>query len=422
MTYPHAIRALRHRNFRRFFVGQTVSQLGSWMQSTALMWLAYRVSGSTAITGTIGFLTMAPFILVTPLAGALGDRVSRRKLLMVVLSLSLVQATILAVLTGLDHISIAAISALALMQGVLNGVEIPTRHAFFVQLIDDKADLPSAIALNSININGTRLIGPAIGGIVIATWGETLCFALNAISYLAVIVQLARIRPHEPTAARAPTSLAADLVEGWRFALSHPVIRVLLLALATVSFSISAYTSLMPAIAVQTFASGAALNGLFISFVGLGAFVGAIAVALRASVRGLAKWFLLTASCAAIGAIGFSFSRDIWLSCACMALLGMGLMGSSVSVNTIIQSIVDEDKRARVVSIYSTAFTGAAPIGHLAAGWLAEHIGAPRTFAVGGAICAMAAVGYGLYLPRLRAIMRPIYIERGIIPAAEKDH
>ena len=417
MPFPHSLRSLRHQNFRRYYVGQTVSQLGSWMQSTAVMWLAYRLTESTAATGMIGFLAMVPYIFITPLAGALSDRVSRRKLLMAVLSLSIVVATILAALTLTQQITIVLLGALALAQGLLNGVEVPTRHAFFVQLIENKEDLPNAIALNSININSTRLIGPAIGGLLIAVLGEAACFGLNAISFLAVLIQLRRITPNEGVRKTNTKGLLADMAEGWRFGMSHPVIRPLVFTLGAISFAVSPYTVLMPAIVVQTFGKGAELNGLFISCVGLGALIGAVLLARRPNVRGLTDWLLMTGAISAIGIIGFSFSRNEWLSFLCMALTGMGLMGSSVAVNTIVQSIVEDDMRGRVVSIYSTFFIGAAPLGHLAAGWLAEHIGAPRTFTACGVVCILAVAVYAFYLPRLKASLRPIYLQRGIIPA-----
>ena len=229
MTLPHSLRSLRHQNFRRYYTGQTVSLLGSWMQSTAIMWLAYRLTGSTVATGTVGFLSMVPYIFITPLAGALADRVSRRKVLMMVLSLSAINAAALAILTYTQHITILIIGVLALVQGILNSVEVPTRHAFFVQLIGDKEDLPNAIALNSININSTRLIGPAIGGLLIAALGEAACFALNAVSFLAVLVQLRRISPNEGARRVNTTGLLTDLFEGMRFSLTHPVICPLVL-------------------------------------------------------------------------------------------------------------------------------------------------------------------------------------------------
>jgi MFS family permease len=417
MNFPQALRSLRHVNFRRYYFGQTVSQLGSWMQSTTIMWLAYRLTGSPAATGAIGFLAMAPYIIVTPIAGALSDRISRRKVLLTVLCLSVIVAAALAYLTFTGGMTIGVLGALALVQGVLNGIEVPTRHAFFVQLIEEKGDLPNAIALNSININGTRLIGPAIGGLLIAAVGEALCFLLNSLSYLAVIVQLLRITPNEGPPKPIAGGLFGDLVAGWKFGLTHPVIRTLVLMTGAVSFAISPYTILMPAIAVQTFGKGAELNGLFISCVGLGALAGAILLARRPSVRGLTTWLLVTASLAAIGTIGFSLSRVEWLSFICMGITGMGLMGTSASVNTIIQTIVDENMRGRVVSIYSTFFIGAAPLGHLAAGRLAEHYGAPRTFTICGVACAAVAIGYWLYLPVLRRHLRPIYEMKGIIPA-----
>jgi len=419
MHYPHALRALRHRNFRRYYFGQMVSQLGSWMQSTAVLWLAYRLTGSTAVTGTIGFLALVPYIVITPLAGALADRVSRRKLLMIVLALSVVVAGILSALTATHQITIFSLGLLAFLQGILNGVEVPTRHALFVQLIDDKSDLPNAIALNSININGTRLIGPAIGGLLIAGVGEALCFSLNSISYLAVLAQLLRIRPNESQTKGHGGSLLGDLLAGWRFGLSHPVIRPLVFMAGAIAFSIAPYTVLMPAMSVGTFGKGAELNGIFISCVGLGALIGAVILARRPNVRGLTGWLLILAIAAATGVIGFSFSHWEWLSFACMALTGLGLMGTSASINTIIQSIVDEHMRGRAISIYSTFFIGATPLGHLTAGWLAQHIGAPRTFTVCGVTCAAAAFVYWLHLPKLRAHLRPIYQLRGIIPTPE---
>ncbi len=391
------------------------------MQSVAVMWLAYRLTGSTAATGSIGFISMAPFILITPIAGALSDRVSRRKLLITVQACLLLVATSLAIVTFTGRITITLLAIFGFMQGMLNGIEVPTRHAFFVQLIDEKSDLPNAIALNSININGTRLLGPAIGGLLIAAVGEAACFGLNAFSYLAVLIQLMRIKPRESARKTAHQSFARDLIEGWRFAITHPVIRTLVLMVGAVSFAISPYTILMPEISVETFNQGAKLNGIFISAVGLGALVGAITFAIRPNVRGLTRWLLGTAAIAACGVIGFSFSRTEWISFVCMSMTGMGLMGSSVCVNTIIQSIVEEDKRGRIVSIYSTFFIGAAPLSHLAAGWLAVQIGAPHTFLVCGLICASACVVYLAYLPTLRKHIRPIYAARGIIDVIPEE-
>jgi MFS family permease len=417
-VFPAALRALNHRNFRRYYTGQAVSQLGSWMQSVAIMWLAYRLSGSTAATGTIGFLAMAPFLAVTPLAGALSDRVSRRALLTRVQIALFALAALLTQFTLMDRMTLVLLGVFAFAQGVLSAMEVTTRHSFFAELIDDKADLPNAIALNSVNINATRLIGPALGGLAIAWAGEALCFGLNAISYLAVVVQLQRIAPREAPRSATREPFVKGLAEGWRHAWRDPVVWPLVCIVGAVSFTINPYSVLMPAIAVQTFSRGAEMHGLFVTAVGAGALVGALILAKRDSVRGLSGYILFTACCAAVGALGFSLAapaKSLVLSALCMALLGFGLMGTSASVNTIIQTVTEDRLRGRVVSVYSTFFTGAVPVGHFAAGWVAEHIGAPRTFTVAGVLCAIATAAFAWKLPQLRRHLRVQYTARGII-------
>ncbi len=417
-TLPTSLRALRHQNFRRYYLGQMVSQIGSWMQSVALMWLTYRLTGSPAATGTIGFLSTIPFLIMTPFAGALSDRVSRRKLLVGAQLALFCNAVALTTLTYFGHMNVALLGVFAFIQGTVGAVEVTTRHSFFAQLIDDQADLPNAIALNSININGTRLIGPAIGGIVIAAFGEVACFGINAVTYLAVVVQLARINPR--VVAHVPTgkSFLGDLAEGWRVALSSPIIFPLLLVVGLVSFTLNPYSILMPAIAVGTFGRGAELHGIFVSALGIGALALAIVLARRPNVRGLARWVLLTASAGALGAITFAVAalyKNLPIAIFAMMLVGVGVMGTSACVNTIIQTVVDDDKRGRVVSVYSTFFTGAAPLGHLGVGWLASHIGAPYAFLVCGGVCALGAAVYALNLKRLRVHLVAAYTARGII-------
>ncbi len=419
---PHALRALRSSNFRRYYVGQTVSQLGSWIQSVAIMWMAYRLTNSTVATGTIGFLALIPFLFVTPIAGALADRVSRRKLLLVVQTILFFHATALATMTFTGHMTVTLLGAFAFVQGVLSALEVTTRHAFFVQLVEDRADLPNAIALNSANINGTRLIGPAIGGLLIATVGEAVCFAVNAVSYLAVVFQLTRIKPRASGRIVTGHSLVHDLIEGWRIALTSPIILPLVLIVGLVSFAINPYAILMPALAVETFGKGAELHGLFVSVVGIGALLGAILLARRENVRGLSSWVLVMATIASIGAIAFSLfaiAQNTWWSMLAMALVGLGIMGTSAAVNTIIQTVVDDDKRGRVVSVYSTFFSGAAPLGHVAAGWSASHIGAPNTYLICGILCGVGAIAFGLNMPRLQRHLRAAYLDRGIIARPE---
>lgn len=416
--WPNALRALRARNFRRYYIGQTVSQIGSWMQSVAIMWLTYRLTNSPAATGTIGFLSLVPFIFTTPLAGALSDRVSRKKLLLTVQVILFFHASVLALLTLQGMMTVALLGVFAFLQGCLSAVEVTTRHSFFAELVEDKGDLPNAIALNSININGTRLLGPAIGGIVIAAVGEAACFGVNAVTYLAVVIQLMRITPRPANHTASGKSFTADLFEGWRIAYQSPIIWPLVLIVGVVSFAINPYSILMPAVAVETFGRGAELHGIFVSAVGIGALLGAILLARRANVRGLSRWALITSSMAAVGAILFaifSMMKNLPLATLAMAITGMGLMGTSATVNTIIQTVVDDDKRGRVVSVYSTFFAGAAPLGHLAAGALAAQIGAPQTYFVCGVLCAAGAGIYAWKLKKLRQHLHDAYVDRGII-------
>jgi MFS family permease len=416
LPLPHSLRALGSRNFRRYYIGQAVSVIGSWVQSLALMWLAYRLSGSTLFTGLVGFLNSVPYLVLSPFAGVLGDRLDRRRILMTVLTLLFLQSLVLALLSGFGTITTTQLAALALFAGIANSFETPTRQSFFVQLLDNREDLANAIALNSILMNGARLVGPSIGGLVIAAWGETSCFSINAASYLAVLWALRGTKPVHAAPPRPASHPLADLADGWRSAMGSVPIRRMLLMLGTISITIGPYSSLMPAIAVKTFDQGAQLVGLFIGAVGLGAVVSAISLARRPSVRGLGKWIPMAAITAGAGASGFCFSRSVPLSAFFMAMAGFGMFMTAASCNTIVQSIVDDSKRGRVMSYYTMFFIGSLPIGHLAAGALAERIGAPFTFLAGGAACIAAGVAFAIGLPSFRDHLRPLYLERGIIP------
>ncbi|MBK7660803.1 MAG: MFS transporter [Betaproteobacteria bacterium] len=418
MDLPQSLRALRSPNFRRYYAGQAVSMIGTWMQSIALMWLAYKLTGSTVFTGLVGFLNSVPYLVLSPVAGVVGDRFDRRRILMTVLTLMGLQALALTVLSGFGLITPALLATLALVGGLANSFETPTRQAFFVQILDNREDLPNAIALNSILMNGARFVGPSLGGIAIAAAGETFCFAVNAVSYLAVLAALRGTRTVNPPPERGETHVLADLADGWRHAMGFYPIRRMLLVLATVSITIGPYSSLMPAIAVKTFSQGAGLVGFFIGCVGLGAVIAATSLARRPSVRGLAKWIPIALVLAGTGAIGFCFSRSVWLSAVFLVLAGFGMFLTSSTCNTIIQSVIDDDKRGRVMSYYTMFFIGSLPVGHLGAGWLAEHIGAPRTFLAGGIACALAGCAFAAALPSFREGLRPLYVRRGIIPAS----
>jgi len=414
---PHSLRALASPNFRLYYAGQAVSMIGTWVQSLALMWLAYGLSGSTWFTGLVGFLNSAPYLVLSPFAGVLGDRLDRRRILITVVTLLFLQSLALAILSGFGVLTMAQLAGLALFAGIANSFETPTRQSFFVQLLDNRDDLPNAIALNSVLMNGARLVGPSIGGLVIAAWGETACFGINAVSYLAVIAALRRVRAVRPAPPRAPTHPLADLADGWRYAMGFLPIRRMLLLLATVSITIGPYSSLMPAIAVKTFGEGAQLVGLFIGAVGLGAVIAAVILARRPSVRGLGKWIGVSAIAAGVGASAFCFSRSVPLSAVLMAIAGFGMFMTAASCNTIVQSVVPEDKRGRVMSYYTMFFIGSLPLGHLAAGAIAERIGAPLTFLAGGVACALAGTLFTAGLESFRDRLRPVYVERGIIPS-----
>jgi MFS family permease len=418
VNWPYSLRALDSPNFRRYYTGQAISMIGTWVQSVAVMWLAYKLSGSTWFTGLIGFLNNAPHLFLGPFAGVLGDRVSRRKMLITVLSLMGVQSLVLAVLSGMHIITMTQLALLALLAGVLNSFETPTRQSIFVQLIDKREDLPNAIALNSMLMNGTRLIGPSIGGLLIAAFSETVCFAVNAVSYIAVVfallgVQVAR-RPQ-----RKPSHPLADLAEGWRYAMGLLPVRRMLFTLAAVSFSISPYATLMPAIAVRTFGADAKLVGFFIGAVGLGAFIAAVSLARRPSVRGLGKWIGIAAIVAGLGCIGFGLSRNVWLSAALMTMAGFGMFMTGATCNTILQTLVEEEKRSRVMSYYTMFFIGSAPLGHYLSGWLADHIGAPNTFIVNGVLALLTGIIFMLNLKTFRSHLKTVYVTRGIIPALD---
>ena len=418
MAIPESLRALRSPNFRRYYAGQAVSMIGTWIQSVAVMWLAYRISGSTVFTGLVGFLMGTPHIVFGPFAGVLGDRVDRRRLLVAVLVIMALQSVALAVLTSQGWITMPLLAALVLVAGIANAFETPTRQSIFVQLIERREDLPNAIALNSMLMNGTRLVGPSIGGLLIAAFDESVCFALNALSYLAVLGALATVRIRE-RAARAASHPLHDLAEGWRYAMGSLPIRRMLLTLGAVSFAISPYTTLMPAMAVRIFGEGSELVGLFIGAVGLGAFASALTLATRKTVRGLGRWIPLSAAAAGLGSIGFGVSHSVPLSAMLLVITGAGMFMASASCNTILQTIVDDDKRSRVMSYYTMFFIGAAPFAHLAAGWLANHIGVQATFIVGGALALAAGLAFHAQLAAFRAALRPAYVTRGIIPASE---
>lgn len=410
-----AVRALRHRNYQIFFGGQSISLIGSWMTRIATGWLVYRLTDSAFLLGVVAFAGQLPFVFLGPFAGVWVDRWDRHRVLVVAQALSMAQSLALAALALSGRITIWQIIVLSVLQGAVNAFEMPARQAFVIQMVEDRADLPNAIALNSSMFNGSRLLGPALAGIVIAAWGEGYCFLIDGLSYIAVILSLwaMKLPPRRQEGQRR--NLFAELKEGWGYAWRFVPIRAILLLLALVSVVAMPYTLLLPVFAGSILQGGPYTLGFLTAASGAGALAGALALAVRKSVRGLGRVIPLTAALFGAALIVFGLSRVLWLSLLLMALIGYGMMQQMAASNTVLQTIVDEDKRGRVMSFYMLAFMGTAPAGSLLAGTLAERVGAPLTLVLGGTLCLAAAAWFTTQLEDIRRLVRPIYVERGII-------
>jgi MFS family permease len=416
-TGRHLTRALKHRNYRLFFGGQSVSLVGTWITRVATSWLVYRLTGSELLLGIVSFCGQIPTLVLTPFAGVVVDRGDRRKILLWTQILSLVQSAALAVLTLTDVITVTQILVLQLVQGVINAFDTPARQALVVEMVENRDDVPNAIALNSSMVNGSRIIGPSIGGLIIAGVGEGWCFALDALSYVAVVISiiLMRIKPR----ARAPhvAPMLDDLQTGWRYVVESAPIRSVLILLAIISTASMPYTVLMPAIAAEELHGGPNTLGMLMGATGVGALFGGIYLAGRRSVVGLGRVILIGTLTLGVSLAAFSATTNVWLAAVLLALAGGGFIVQMASSNTIIQTIVDESFRGRVMSFYTMAFFGTAPIGSLLGGLAADRIGAPMTIRIGALICLVSASWFAYILPVLRKIVRPIYVERGIIAA-----
>jgi MFS family permease len=412
----NALRALGHRNFRLFFCGQSLSLIGTWMTRVATSWLVYRLTGSSLLLGVISFAGQIPTFLLAPLAGVWVDRWPRRRVLLITQALAALQSLALAVLTLSGRITVPEVVALSVFQGLINAFDMPGRQSFLVQMVEGRADLSNAIALNSTMVNGARLLGPAIAGIVISGVGEGYCFLIDGLSYFAVIASLLSMRINAQAVSRSAASLWVQLKEGWTYVSTFAPIRTVLLSFAIISFIGVPYTVLMPIFAAKILHGGAHTLGFLMGAAGVGSLVSAVALAVRKSVRGLYRVIPAVAALFGSGLIAFSFSRNFWLSLAIMTVTGFGMMQFSAASNTVIQTIVEEDKRGRVMSYYTMAYMGASPFGSLFAGGLAPVIGAPGTVLICGIGCLAGAVWFWFQIPKLRPIIRPIYQQLGIIP------
>jgi MFS family permease len=414
-------RALSHRNYRLFFYGQSVSLVGTWITRVAISWLVYRLTGSELLLGIVGFAGQIPTLLLAPFAGVVVDRHNRHRILIWTQAASLVQSVLLAILTLSDLITVPQLIVLQLLQGVVNSFDTPARQALVVEMVTNRADVPNAIALNSSMVNGSRVIGPAIGGVIIAAVGEGWCFAIDAVSYVGVIVSLLlmRLEPRSLSAASLP--LLHDLRSGFQYVRESVPIRSGLILLALVSVAGVPYTVLMPAVVAETLGGGPDLLGWLMGASGVGALSGALYLASRETVVGLGRVILTGALAFGAGLVAFSATRSVWLAAPVLAFAGAGFIVQAASTNTVIQTIVDEQFRGRVMAFYTMAFFGSVPIGSLISGVVATYIGATTTIRVGGFVCIAAGLWFATRLPVLRAAVRPIYIKRGIIAPPDVD-
>ena len=423
----HAYRALRHRNFRLFFAGQSISLIGTWMTRVATAWLVYRLTKSAVLLGTVSFAGQIPTFLLAPLAGVLVDRWNRQTVLVWTQALAMIQSLALAALTLTHRITIAEVLALSAFQGVINAFDMPGRQSFLMEMVredgkTDRNDLSNAIAINSSMVNLARLVGPSLAGMLIAITSEGWCFLVDGISYIAVIASLLLMRlarsEVRATAAREHSTLFIQLKEGWDYVRSFAPIRTILLLFALVSLMGMPFTVLMPIFAGQVLHGGPHTLGFLMGALGVGALASALSLVLRKSVRGLLKMIPFAAASFGVGLIGFGLSHFVWLSMILLLLTGFGMMQGLTASNTIIQTIVPEEMRGRVMSYYTVAFVGMAPFGSLLAGGLANVIGAPWTVVISGASCILGAAWFFTRMKTVRKAMRPIYEQLGIIPTA----
>jgi MFS family permease len=411
------LRALKSRNYRLFFSGQSISLVGTWMTRIATSWLVYRLTNSALLLGVVGFVGQIPSFLLAPVAGVLVDRWNRRRLLVATQVMAMAQSLALAVLTLAGVVRIWHVIALSAFQGVINAFDMPARQAFVVEMVDKPDDLSNAIALNSSMVNAARLLGPSLAGVIIALVGEGWCFMLDGVSYMAVIASLLLMAIPRAVQQRVEgENLLSQIREGWNYIVGFRAIRNMLLLLALVSLLGMPYTVLMPVFATEILGGGPYTLGWLMAASGMGALMGALFLAARRSVVGLGKFIPAMAGTFGAGLIVFSFSRSLWLSLLLMVVTGLGFMAQMAISNTLLQTIVDEDKRGRVMSFFTAASMGTTPFGSLLAGAMAAKIGAPYTLLISGVCCVAGALWFARTLPALRHEVRPIYEKMGILP------
>lgn len=410
------LRALRNRNYRLFFTGQGLSLIGTWMQSVAMSWLVYRLTNSPLYLGVVGFSSQVPIFIAAPFGGVIADKFDRKRILIVTQLFSMLQAVIVAALAMTGVIRPWHIIVLSALLGTINGFDMPTRQAFVRELVVHQDDLPNAIALNSLIFNGARLIGPPIAGLLIAFAGEGICFLINAVSFIPVLIAFAAMKIKPLEIPRHNGTLLAGLKDGISYAFGFVPIKVILILLAFLGLVAMPYSVLLPVFARDILAGDSKTLGFLMAAAGVGAITGALFLASQKNVARLSRIILSSMCSFAVAVAIFSMSRTLWFSMIMMTIIGFGVMTLIVSLNTLLQTIVDDNKRGRVMSLYSMAFLGMAPFGSLLAGAAAHTIGAPLTVQMGGALCLLAAVLFSRKLTQISRLIKPVYVPKGIIP------
>ncbi len=411
-------RAFRHRNYRLFFSGQSISLIGTWLTKVATSWLVFNLSHSAWTLGLVGFVGQLPTFLLAPFAGVMVDRWPRHKVLVITQILAMIQSALLAILTLLGHITVPQILALSAFQGLINAFDTPARQAFVVEMVEDRQDLPNAIAMNSSMVNMAKLVGPSVAGILIAAIGIGWCFGVDAISYIAVLASLLamKINPKLDTKALVHKKVWTELGDGLRYSAQSAPIRSILLLLALTSLMGMPYMVLLPVIVQKTLHGDATTLGYLTGATGFGALFGVYFLASRKSVLGLGKVIPISTILFGVSLALFALSANVFLSMGLLFLTGLGMMLSTSSSNTILQTIVDEDKRGRVMSLFTMAVFGMLPFGSLLGGWMASTLGAEETLIICGLTCVAGAFLFRQALPEIRAQIRPIYQRLGILP------
>jgi MFS family permease len=405
---------LRHRNFQLFFGGQLISLIGTWMQNVAQSWLVYKITGSSLLLGAVGFSSQIPIFLLSPIAGAVVDRRHRHRLVIMTQTISMILAFILAAITLLGVVKVWHIFVLSALLGFVNAFDIPARQSFLVEMVG-REDLMNAIALNSSMFNGARVIGPAIAGILVASIGEGWCFFANAVSYIAVIVGLKMMKVPRREPPPRETSAWLDIKEGFRWVLTTKPIFALLLLVGLVSLVGMPYAVLMPVFADRILHSGARGLGILMGFSGAGALIGALTLAAKSGLKGLGTWVAACSAGFGVFLILFSRSKMFWVSAVLLIPVGMFMMVQMASTNTLIQAMVPDRLRGRVMSVYSMMMMGMAPLGALLAGALSDRIGAPMTVAIGGVCSILGSIWFGSKLPMIRGEARRLIIAQSYV-------